>query len=509
MIAKLLTAFRSLGGISFVSGVIILASLQVLPSLPSLRGPYTTTFLAYFLVAGIVYAIAVHRLRRDQLPLKLIWVFAILFRLVMLLTFPTLSDDVYRYAWDGHLLNQGLNPYAQPVSDPSLDAYNIHLRALVNHDWMASPYLPVAQLVFAFAMWIAPQSILAFQVTATVFDLLSGWLVMNLLKTFQLPHRNLLLYLWNPLVIVEFSHGAHVDSLMIFLMLAAFWFLARWGGNAFHRRAVERVKENLQHCSAVLHRLRRSASTKRIGLYASASILAAATLTKPIPLLLAPVFLRRWRWKGILAYIGLILLLLTIFAVGGGWGLFGELDGTGIFGATRIYLQWWNYNGSIYHWLEVLLSGYQTPGAVPVEIVGDTPILVAKAITTGMLGVAILLSGWLAWRNDDDLLGLLRLAVIPLGAYLLLTPTLHPWYLTLIIPFLPFLQTQKTTHAFIWPWVYLSIAVTFSYLTYYDPENLREYTQVRLLEYIPTYLILVLALLRSFGLRKKSSTTVV
>jgi hypothetical protein len=204
---------------------------------------------------------------------------------------------------------------------------------------------------------------------------------------------------------------------------------------------------------------------------------------------------------------------LSLFAVSAGWGLTGPLDGTGIFGATRIYLQHWNYNSGIYHWLEVLLSGYQTPGAVPVEIVGENPILLARATTTGLLSLAVLVSGWLAWRTKLDDIDLLRLSIIPLGAYLLLTSTLHPWYVTLVIPFLPFLTPRegeaKTYQAFIWPWTYFSVTVALSYLTYLDPDNLREYAWVRLVEYIPLYLLLGWAILHQTRQRKKQSLSTI
>jgi hypothetical protein len=78
---------------------------------------------------------------------------------------------------------------------------------------------------------------------------------------------------------------------------------------------------------------------------------------------------------------------------------------------------------------------------------------------------------------------------------LLLTPTVHPWYVTLVIPFLPFVRSQKgksnNHQIYLWPWLYFSISVALSYITYLDPENLREYTWVRLVEYIPMYILLI------------------
>jgi hypothetical protein len=163
-----------LGGPSFLAGVALAVCFAAYIPLPSLRGSYVASFLAYFLIAAAAYVLGVSRLDHDRLPLTAIWVFAILFRLILLGTDPTLSDDVFRYIWDGHLLNQGINPFSLPVNSLRLDQYDTLLRGLVNHDWMASPYLPVSQFFFALVNRVAPQSVLAFQVGGVIFDLSTG-----------------------------------------------------------------------------------------------------------------------------------------------------------------------------------------------------------------------------------------------------------------------------------------------------------------------------------------------
>jgi hypothetical protein len=423
------------------------------------------TFLALYGVVCLGYGVAVWwslRGPRRRSALLLILGLALLFRVTLLFTTPpTLSDDVYRYIWDGRLMNAGINPYAHAVESPLLDPFNSPLRALVNHGWMATPYLPAAQAFFATIYRLIPDSPLAFQLAAILLDLLTGGLVADLLRRCGLPRRGVLVYLWNPLVVVEFAHGAHVDALMICLMMAALWFLV----------------------------------AARSGL-ASAIALSAATLTKGLPVLLLPVVARRWGWRYTAAYTGLAVAICSLFASGAGWGLMGPLDGEGLFGALRIYTSYWNYNSGLYHWLEVLLSGHPTPGAVPIEIVGWQSILAAKLIVAVAL-LGTLAAVWHRSRRLENDLTLLRLAVVPLVAYLLLATTIHPWYVTLIIPLLPFLPSLEKetsrTDRFLPPLLWLSAAVSLSYLTYRDLTNLREYDSVRVVEYVPTYLLLIWA----------------
>jgi hypothetical protein len=222
--------------------------------------------------------------------------------------------------------------------------------------------------------------------------------------------------------------------------------------------------------------------------------LGAATLTKGIPALLLPVVAWRWGWLRSLLFIGLIVGTLVPFALDAGWGLTGPGDGEGVFGALRIYTARWNYNSGLYHWWEVALSGYRTPGAVPEAIAGKAPIQAAKLTMATLLGLLLAVAAWKSRRLDDDL-AWLRLAALPLGAYLLLTTTVHPWYVTLIIPLLPFFapdENERTRSGrLLWPWLYFSTAVALAYFTYFDPANLREYDWVRLVEYVPLYVLLI------------------
>jgi alpha-1,6-mannosyltransferase len=464
--------------IPILSGIIIQICFLVILSLGELRGPAVVPFIFFSLIAGAVYLIAVSRIKDSNFPLKYIWLFALLFRITMLFSSPpSLSDDVYRYIWDGHLINSGINPYLFQVNSPFLDRFDIPLRALVNNDWMASPYLPTAQVVFAIITAIAPEKPLAFQITMLLLDLSVGWLIISLLKKLNLPLDRVMIYLWNPLVIIEFSHAAHIDALMLCLTMLAFWFL---------------VKENGIH--------------KTIALLGSTIALAIATLTKGVPILLLPLFLNRWRQRYFLIFAAILLGACLPFALQAGLGLRLPLDGDGLFGAARIYSAYWNYNSGLYHWLEVGLTGINTPGPAPYETF-QIEIRTAKTI---ILTSFFLIMLWVTFRvgkihNNLELdtnskkLALVRLAVVPIGAYLLLAPTIHPWYITILIPFLPFLESrsgeESVYHRLIWPGLFLSISVMLSYLTYVDKALYQEFFFVRRIEYLPVYGILFWALI--------------
>lgn len=458
-------------------GVLLLIPYFSILSLGHLRGPATSDFLWRYFVTFGLYALAiVAALRHPNVSTSVIWLFAIAFRVTLLFSPPTLSDDVYRYVWDGRVQNYGVNPYAYRVDAPELDSLSTPNRALVNNAWMASPYLPAAQVYFAATYRLAPESVAAFQLGAAVFDLATGLFILLALRRVGLPDANVIVYLWNPLVIVEAAHGAHVDTLMTMLMMASLW-LFTWSP----RTAIEAPVSGRK-------------ADARLGVTFSAIFLAIATLVKPIPVLLVPVVMWRWGWKRTLLYAGIVAAGILTYS-GAGLGVGGDLTGTGVFGATRIYLSQWNFNAGLFHWLEVALTGVQTPGAVPIELAGTGGTL-ARGIVTGALAIVVAGAGLWARKIQDTRI-LLQIALLPPGAYVLLATTLNPWYLTPVMALLPFQadftmdRLPRALH--VSAWLYFSAAVALSYLTYLDASPLKwgETYEVRALEYLPLYALLI------------------
>jgi hypothetical protein len=69
--------------------------------------------------------------------------------LALVLAPSVLSDDLYRYLWDGRVLRAGFDPYAFAPSDPALAALRDEHWAHINHPQIPTIYPPIAQGLFA------------------------------------------------------------------------------------------------------------------------------------------------------------------------------------------------------------------------------------------------------------------------------------------------------------------------------------------------------------------------
>ena len=429
----------------------------------NLRGPYTPETITWYLVAFFAFLGAILWSEYRPIAAKWLWGGAILFRLLLLFTSPSLSDDIYRYLWDGYVSNQGVSPYAYAIDAPELDYLDVPVRALANNTWMASPYLPAAQWIFHSLAFLFPLEPIFLQILMVGFDLLSGLILVGLLRLTALPAHRLLIYLWNPLVILEVAHGAHIDAWMALLTLAAIWFTLKTAPAS-------------------------NSPTYQLYVLAAPVLLAAATLTKILPFLLLPLLFFLWSWRQRILYGLVVFGVLLPSGLRAGWGLTGLMDGRGVFGALRIYSERWKFNSGLFFWLETWLSALGVP-----EPTDTAKLAVALLMGLTWLGVWV----W-AWRRPG-IRSTLRAAVVPFIAYIALTPTVHPWYILILLAFLPFLPPDKGEPHFLWfgilPWLYLSGSLIYSYLTYIDPSEFHELPWVRSLEWIPTLGLLLI----SFG----------
>jgi hypothetical protein len=234
------------------------------------------------------------------------------FRVILLATSPTLSDDLYRYVWEGRVLAAGQSPYRYAPDSPVLRPLRDDaIWARVNNLDVPSPYPPVAQLGGWLGQALTPRSPLGVKLVATAGDLAVLGALLALLAATGRPAAGALVYAWHPLVLLEFSHSGHNDSLMLAPLVLGLALVARG------RR------------------------------WAPALCFAVAALAKVTPLLLFPLLPRRIGIGPTLLCGGLLVLLWIPFLI----------LGHGATGSLLTYLGGWADNDSLHALLRELVGG--------------------------------------------------------------------------------------------------------------------------------------------------------
>lgn len=347
-------------------------------------------FFLLYATASLSYIVAVYK--RDQVSLALIWTLAVGFRLTLLFSAPSLSDDIFRYVWDGRVLASGINPYRYAPQSEFL----AHLRddviyPFINHPELPTIYPPVAQALF----WIGKSlldSVLGVKLLLVGADLAIGWLLLKLLVLYQKDQRGVLIYLWHPLVIVEGAGSGHVDYLGVLGVLAALW---AW-------------------------KMRRDVW--------AFVFLGGAILTKFLPLIFLPSFVRwsdRWfpsNWRSFFVLPVCVLVGYLPFVLLGG----------PLWGSLQTYAVHWEFNSPVFWTLRHFLGD------------GDFA-------RQGVGFVLVCVLGWVTLKRHSPV----KACFVLLSCFVLLTPTLHPWYLVWLIPFLVFFPNIA--------WLGFSLVVALSY----------------------------------------------
>lgn len=283
-------------------------------------------FIALMLAAGVLYFAAIfliERFRPGSLALLIILAAAVAFRIALLPQPPALSDDVYRYQWEGRVQRGGYNPYT--VTPASLPAFQDREHPIETGKTVPTLYPPLTELSFR---WI--KTIPGYKRLYTALDLASVALLLLLLAALKLPPHRVLIYAWNPAVIVAFALSGHHDSLAILTLLAAILFIIeQW---------------------------------PRL----SIAFLGLSFLSKFFPVLLLPTFLKRSRLAYLGIFAGLVALAYLPFLSAGLKITKGLSD----------YAAGWEGNDSAFRWL--LLAGNSKAQA---ELIAVVIILVLVAFT--------------------------------------------------------------------------------------------------------------------------------
>jgi alpha-1,6-mannosyltransferase len=367
--------FPAQGWLAAAGGLLLEPAYLYLHRLGNLE-LYVVAFIATGFAAGVLYFIFLYLFehsRDSRAGLWLILATAVLFRLTLWPLAPTLSEDLYRYRWDGRVQLAGWNPYAISPNDPRLNDLR---EAAVRH--FAAPelpaiYPPLAELTFREAARYLPTPRLFKSVPAGA-DLLTLFLLAAWLRRIGARNYQLAIYAWNPLVIVEFAGSGHSDALALALLVGAL----------------------------VIIRSRPRESTL---------LLAGAALLKSFPVMLIPLWLRWHGWPQ-RARAWLEGVFAAAFAAWCAWPYRSALRQIPV---TMTYFEshWQNNNASLYALLRAASGSHEIAAGIGV-------------------GVTVGLACWTAMRKMEPA----RAAYIVVGAILMFTPNAYSWYFTWMVPLL-------------------------------------------------------------------------
>jgi len=191
-------------------------------------------FISAYLLISLFYMFCCFRITSTRGSLlgpsfvKWIWIFGLLFRLTVIGLDPGLSEDLYRYRWQGKLQAAGGNPYTETPQNPRWDHLRDSTWPEVTRKDLPSVYGPLLEGLHA--GWYHVANILTeneidqawwFKIPFAFCELGVAFTLARLLAAMGLPAAYLLLYLWSPLVVVEFWAQGHNDTLVVWLLLLA------------------------------------------------------------------------------------------------------------------------------------------------------------------------------------------------------------------------------------------------------------------------------------------------
>ncbi len=401
---------------AYGAALLFIASICLLAVTPrahfgELMGLYSVLFVIYglFIYRGVT------------LSLKYIAIIALAVRLPWFFGLPLLSDDFYRFLWDGLLVVQGVNPLG--IVPAALDlsvfhdsAFASHLVHMMNSPQYPSVYPPFHQAVFAAGAALTGNAdgdigirllagVNGMRACILLTEALMFW---YFLKRREVNKPVVAAYLLNPLVVAEGIGNVHLEAMFTPMLAIALYAFVR-------------------------------------GKLASSGMFwAAAVATKLTPLVLAPAFLFRLSPKGLLKFGAIAaLVLLTAIIWFEPWN-FKITNGSGL----TLYFRHFEFNASLYY----VISRFSE------FIIGYNPI--------GMLGPALgiltfLLIVFISYKKRAA--NLYEVGLIVYLIYFLFATTVHPWYIIPVV-FLALASGRKLLLAW-------SFAVWLSYFHYLHPEG--------------------------------------
>ena len=389
-----------------------------------------------FLILGAMF------FRRESLltnvSFKEVQWFSFFLRCLLIFSIPNLSDDYFRFLWDGNIWLQGENPYAILPAEFEVKA-DSNLPALLqgmNSPGYFSVYPPLNQFLFGSAAFLFPGSFYAQIICLKIFILISEglliWMLPKLIELFNRPKELSLLYLLNPLAIIEGVGNMHFESMTLSFLCCALYFMLK-GRHFFF-----------------------------------SLFLALSTGIKILPLIMFPVFLRVLGWKQGFLYVFIATLIFLSF-----FFPFLEVDTwSHMYTSLELYFQKFEFNASIYYVIRYL--GMEMSGYNMIREIGRFLFVLNLVVVAVMFFRT-------KFHNYSNMMDHLFLLIL---VYYALATTVHPWYVLNLL----FLSLFTPYYRAVAVWTF---TVFLSYSAYMS-EQYTEQAWLIALEYIVFGVFLIL-----------------
>ena len=374
-----------------------------------------TAFYQLFFLVTVLFVGYLIFIKNNEQNATTLFALGLFFRLILLACTPFLSQDLYRFIWDGRLLAGGFSPY-EFTPNQILSSVQIQ-QAQELYDGMGSlsashfsNYPPVNQVFFALAGFVCSNSILGsilfFKTIIILADVGIYYIGKRILKLMSLNQNNIFFYFLNPLVIIELTGNLHFEGVMLCFFLIGIYFLIQ----------------------------------KRLGF--SSVFIALSISTKLLPLLLLPILINYVGWKkSIPFYVSIILLNIAFFLPFLSSHLLDNYVNT-----IALWFVNFEFNASFYYLIRTVgfyFKGYNIIGSVGKIM----PILLLLFVAL----VAFL-------RKNNTSHQVFTSFLMVLAVYFFQATTVHPWYVINLV-----LIACFTKYRFPMVW---SFSVFLSYFAY-------------------------------------------
>lgn len=368
---------------------------------------------------------------------KFLLAVGLLFRLVFLLSEPNLSQDFYRFVWDGELILKGINPYLftpnELMANPTFHIANSEIL----HEGMGSlsarnysNYPPINQFLFALATFLGSGklmgSVIWLRVVIITADFGIFYFGRKLLLNLNLSPNLIFWYFLNPLVILELTGNLHFEGVMFFFFVCALYLIS-------------------------------------IGKYLwAAPIYAASILIKLVPVLFLPLFLRYFGLRKAFVFYAMVVLGCMLYFI----PLYTPELVEHYSKTIGLWFSNFEFNASIYNLVKYM--GVEFLDAKPWKLIKSYGSLVKLATVLIILVLAFV-------QKHQTLNAVLKSMFIVLLSYYLLSSIVHPWYIVFLLGLSLF-----TNYKFTILW---SALVILSYYAYSQPD-FKEHLWLLAIEYL-------------------------